>query len=104
MVEILQKAIKSQLKKIFQFMVAKRLYWPLAAIYVVFFIRERHPDKTESRVIPLERNKDKIPILALGAEGFRGDLEALAEAQCFRVLRINRPAQFLLLYKAGDKE
>jgi hypothetical protein len=71
--------------------------WTLALYYRWVVIKERFADGSSSLVLWPARHGKKLKILALGAEGFRGDLELLAGTGKFQVITISRRWQTRLI-------
>jgi len=89
------------LRKCFCYLPKQTMFWlvrnncsfVVALFYKAFIIKERK-SKHKSPI----RNSDKITILALNGNKFRGDLECLSGVENFRVLTLESMWQTILMY------
>ncbi len=91
------KIFKIICQSAFFYLIRNSCFFILVPLYRWLVIKERHPDGSESTVHFSQGRNHKLTILALHADGFRGDLEALAGTGAIRVLRINRNWQTRLI-------
>jgi len=80
-------------KRIMVWLIKNNLTFIMALFYMVFIIKRRK-SKHKSSI----RNSDKITILALNGNKFRGDLECLSGVENFRVLTMESMWQTILVY------
>jgi hypothetical protein len=78
-----------------------RIHWLMVLLYS-YVIKERYPDGKLGRFIATQKD-NKITILALYPEHFRGDLEVLVSTGEFRVLQIPVHWQTRLIYQYYHK-
>ena len=90
---IIRKLLFFLPKKIMVWLIKNNFTFIMALFYKVFIIKERK-SKHKSPI----RNSDKITILALTENKFRGDLECLAQVDNFKVLAFAYMWGSLLIY------
>jgi len=78
-----------------------QIHWLMVLLYS-YVIKERYPDGKLGRFIATQKN-NKITILALWPDHFRGDLEVLVSTGEFRVLQIPVHWQTRLIYQYYPK-
>ena len=98
------KLIRKLVRHTLSILVQQKKVRILVGVFLIFFIRRRRASGRESLLIPFLRHQNQVNLLAIGAEGFRGDLEALASVKDFRILTVNRPAQYFLLNRFYSRQ
>ena len=88
------KVIRNLLKK-FILLIVKKKYYYISALILRLFIRERLANGKNK--IVFSRSNNRVTILALDADRYRGDLEILASVSEYRVLNIRQKWQGLFL-------
>jgi hypothetical protein len=91
--KIIRKLLFFLPKRIMLWFVINNYTFVVALVYKAFIIKERK-SKHKSPI----RNSDKITILALNGNRFRGDLECLSGVENFRVLTLESMWQTILMY------
>ena len=84
---------------VWRFLVRGHLVFLLVPFYLLFVIKEKTHDGSFASGLrgAFLRSDHRVRILALGAEGFRGDLDLLARNKRFRVFAIPRKWQTRLI-------
>ena len=91
--KIIRKLLFFLPKRIMLWFVINNYTFVVALVYKAFIIKEMK-SKHKSPI----RNSDKITILALNGNRFRGDLECLSGVENFRVLTLESMWQTILMY------
>ena len=97
--KIVRKLVFFLPRKIIFWLIKNNYTFIIALFYKAFIIRRRK-GKQKSPIM----NSDKITILALNGNKFRGDLECLSQVNNFRILTLENMWQTLLMFAyAGEK-
>jgi hypothetical protein len=95
---VLRQTITKALGLLFAIAVKRKMFFLILPLFRFLIIKERRSDGSEIRFVQKSSStKEEIIVLALGADGFRGDLEMLATAPNMTVLRVNREWQYRLI-------
>ena len=96
----MRRKLKNIISTILFFCIKNRIYLPLTLL-LLLNIKEKRSDGKSRRIF--SKSSNRIPILALDSDRYRGDLEVLSTNKKFRVLYMNqRPPGWLI--KSGTRK
>ncbi len=97
--QILRKVFCYLPKHLMFWLIRNNYYFPIALFYKMFIIK-----RMRGGISSLTANPDKITILAINANMFRGDLDCLAQVGTFRVLTLDYIWETILLVALNNNK